>query len=105
MSKTAKPKPLNLKHKLAEKLEEYGEELSNQDVTEYILLLVVKCKKQKEELLQDLKEFFEDKTDEFVCWLCTSAYTKDKVIRCKFFPKCSESNCPYYHPTEIVEST
>ena len=104
MEKSAnKPKRLNLKFKLSEKLEEYGEQIANEDVSEYILLLVLRCKKQKEELLEDLKVFFQDKTDEFVCWLCSSAYNSEKLIRCKFFPNCNDSNCSFYHPTQIVE--
>ena len=103
MAKSSKPKILNLKQKLDEKLEEYGKAIANDEVKAYIIFLVQKSKKNKEELSAALEAFFQDETDDFVGWLCKSSYSQDKIIRCRFFPNCTEEKCTYYHPTEIVE--
>lgn len=98
--------PVLFRTKLSEKLEEYGEAIANQDVSDYILLLVLKMKKSKEELAQDLEVFFEEQTDEFITWLVScSKPNNQKVVRCKFFPMCKDSNCTFFHPTVKVEFT
>lgn len=96
---SAKGYPLEIKQKLLSKLEEYGEEINNEDVFNYILFLVYRRKKSKEELQKDLKVFFEDGTQEFISWACTSRYNQDKPKKCKFFPDCNNANCSYFHPT------
>ena len=103
MAKSGKSKAFSLKQRLSEKLEEYGEAIANNDVQNYILFLVLKQKKSKEDLLEDLKVFFKDQTDEFVLWLCNSSNNQEKIIKCRFFPNCRAEDCTYYHPTKKVE--
>lgn len=54
------------REKVNHKLEEYGKALANEDVLNYIMLLITKCKRTREQLLKCLREFFEDQTEEFV---------------------------------------
>jgi len=91
--------PLETRQKLSTKLEEYGEEVNNEDVLTYILFLVYRRKKSKEELLKDLKVFFEDQTHDFINWACSSRYAQEKPKKCKFFPDCNNANCSFFHPT------
>ena len=101
----AKPISSETKQKLSQKLEEYGDEINNKDVFNYILFLVYKRKKSKDDLQKDLKVFFEDQTQDFISWACTSRNTYEKPKRCKFFPDCNNSNCTYFHPTMKVHDS
>ncbi|OMJ74216.1 hypothetical protein SteCoe_1758 [Stentor coeruleus] len=98
MANSSQTKSLAFKNKLRVKLEEYGEVYANQDIIKYIYLLVITRKKGKDELLQDLEEFFEEQTEDFVSWVFTQK--EEKNIRCRFFPHCTNPNCPFVHPTE-----
>ena len=90
------------KQKLNEKLGEYGDEINNEDVFNYIYFLVYQRKKTKEDLLNDLNIFFQDKTQDFVYWTSSSRYHQEKPVKCRFFPNCTNSNCVYFHPTQKV---
>lgn len=99
MAKTFNANTPAFRSKLTTKLEEYGEAISNEDVNDYIFFLVSRLKKTREELFVNLEVFFEDQTDEFVSWLWASTHS-EKLIRCRFFPACKDSNCGFFHPTQ-----
>ena len=86
---------------MAEKVSAIEEGLDTDDIVTYICILLKK-RNSKPQLVQKLKVFFNERTEEFV----DSLSVQKKSARCRFWPDCSNGDsCEFFHPTQEVSFT
>lgn len=116
-----------LQSKLLRRISQISKRLATRDVVKYICLIVLEMNKSKNEVREDLDEFFEEKTVEFVNWMWStlpkfadissdspteSSTTTDqlklggvKKRRCRDWPECERGEkCEFFHPSKEVLS-
>lgn len=112
-----------LQPQLLKRISQISKRLATRDVVNYILLIVIEMNKTKNEVREDLDEFFESKTVEFVNWVWSSlprlvqevsnpskddskmheSFKTGKKRRCRDWPECERGDkCEFFHPSAEV---
>jgi hypothetical protein len=112
-----------LQPQLLKRISQIHKRLATRDVVNYILLIVIEMNKTKSEVREDLDEFFESKTVEFVNWIWSTlprlaqevpksstdgskaheSFKPGKKRRCRDWPECERGEkCEFFHPSVEV---
>ena len=108
---------------LLKRISQISKRLATRDVVNYILLIVIEMNKTKSEVREDLDEFLDGKTVEFVNWMWSTlprcvqevansstdgsksheSFKIGKKRRCRDWPECERGEkCEFFHPSAEV---